>query len=181
VNHSRGCAELVRLLVKLATREGIEPPPRGFGDHRSAIELASRGSWSGWRDSNPHLTVWKTDVLAVEHHGRSVALDRPGARHWLGSRGWICTSSLRVMSPASEPISSTLLYLWRKMKESNPWPYLGASPVFETGCPPLSAIFRCSGGRCRDRTCVALLRCRRLSKPLHYRSANLPVMSGGST
>ena len=34
------------------------------------------------------------------------------------------------------------------------------------------------GGRCRDRTYVAMLMCQlRLSKPLHYRSANLPAIN----
>jgi hypothetical protein len=50
-------------------------------------------------------------------------------------------------------------------------------PSFRGWLPDRSSgAFRSSfGGRCRDRTCVALLRCRRLSKPLHYRSANLPA------
>ena len=40
-----------------------------------------------------------------------------------------------------------------------------------------SATFRCSsGGRCWDRTNASHFHGRRFSKPLHYRSANLPLI-----
>ena len=67
--------------------------------------------------------------------------------------------------------------IWRKVKESNPWPCLGASDGFRDRLPTDERHLPYSGGRYRDRTYEAMLRCLRLSKPLHYRSANLPLIS----
>jgi hypothetical protein len=64
---------------------------------------------------------------------------------------------------------------WRKVKESNPRPYLGACTVFETVCRPTQRHL--PGGLVEGagfepaRPYLGVLR---FSKPLHCHSANLP-------